>query len=82
ANSSLNVLGMFTVGDFPLLLSKSHLMALIVFTVIFSIGIIQAGEKGKTIVDLMENLTAVIVKVIGIVMKIAPIGLGCYFAIL
>lgn len=82
ANSSLNVLGMFTVGDFPLLLSKSHLMALIVFTVIFSIGIIQADEKGKTIVDLMENLTAVIVKVIGIVMKIAPIGLGCYFAIL
>jgi len=73
---------MFTVGDFPKLFSKANLMALIVFTVIFSIAVIMAGEKGKPIVKAMDNLTAVVVNVINIVMKLAPLGLGCYFAIL
>lgn len=82
ASGSLNVLGMFTVGDFPKLFSKANLMALIVFTVIFSIAVIMAGEKGKPIVRAMDSLTAVIVNVINIVMKLAPLGLGCYFAIL
>ncbi|WP_313583091.1 dicarboxylate/amino acid:cation symporter [Lacrimispora sp.] len=81
-SGNMNFLGMFTVGDFPLLFSKSNLMALIVFTVIFAIAIIMAGEKGKPVLKLMESLSDIIVKVIGIVMKIAPIGLGCYFAIL
>ena len=30
----------------------------------------------------MDCMTEVIVKVINIVMKLAPLGLGCYFAIL
>lgn len=80
--SSMNFLGMFTVGDFPLLFSKSNLMALIVFTIIFAIAIILAGEKGKPVLHLMDCMTEVIVKLIGIVMKLAPLGLGCYFAIL
>lgn len=81
-SSSLNFLGMFTVSDFPMLFSKSNLMSLIVFTVMFSIAIIICGEKGKPVLHLMESLSDIIVKLIGIVMKIAPIGLGCYFAIL
>ncbi|MGT2772032.1 dicarboxylate/amino acid:cation symporter [Streptococcus marimammalium] len=82
SDSNLNILGMFTVNDFPNLFSRNHLMALIVFTIIFAIGLIQVGEKGKPVVALMETLTDVIVKVIGIIMKLAPLGLGAYFAIL
>ncbi|MBR2068073.1 MAG: dicarboxylate/amino acid:cation symporter [Solobacterium sp.] len=82
ATGKMDILGMFTVGDFPQLFSRSNLMALIVFTVIFSIALIQAGEKAKGIVKALDNLTAVIVKIIGIVMKMAPLGLACYFAIL
>lgn len=82
ASGNMDILGMFTVGDFPELFSKSNLMALIVFTVIFSIALIQSGEKGKGIVKALDNLTTVIVNIIGIIMKIAPLGLGCYFAIL
>jgi Na+/H+-dicarboxylate symporter len=82
ASGNMNVLGMFTVGDFPKLFSKANLMALIVFTLIFAIAVIQAGEKGKKIASAMDDLTEVVVKIIGIVMKIAPLGLGCYFAIL
>lgn len=82
ASGNMDILGMFTVGDFPALFSKSNLMALIVFTVIFAIAVIMAGEKGKAVVRAMESLTEVVVKVIDIVMKMAPVGLGCYFAIL
>lgn len=81
-SGSMNILGMFTVKDFPLLFSKSNLMALIVFTIIFAIAIIITGEKGKPVLKLMECMSDIIVNVIGIVMKIAPLGLGCYFAIL
>lgn len=81
-SGSMNILGMFTVSDFPELFSRSNLMALIVFTIFFSIAIIMAGEKGKPVLDLMDSMTEVIIKVINIVMKIAPLGLGCYFAIL
>lgn len=82
ASGNLDLLGMFTVDDFPKLFSKTNLMALIVFTIIFAISIIKAGEKGKSVVRLMDDLTAIIIHVINIVMKIAPLGLGCYFAIL
>lgn len=82
SNSSMDILAMFTVSDFPELFSRQNLMALIVFTIMFAIAIILAGEKGRPVLNLMEGLSEVIVKVIGIVMKIAPLGLGCYFAIL
>ncbi len=81
-SGKMDVLGMLTVNDFSKLLSRSNLMALIVATIIFSFGVIFAGEKGKPVVAMMDCMTQVIVKVIGIVMKLAPIGLGCYFAIL
>lgn len=79
---SMDILGMLTVSDFQQLFSRNNLMALIVFTIIFAIAIILAGKKGKPIINLMDCFTNVIVKLIGIIMKIAPIGLGCYFAIL
>lgn len=82
ATGSMNILAMFTVDDFPLLFSRNNLMALIVFTIIFGIAIINAGEKARPIVDLMDNISDIIVNVINIIMKLAPIGLGSYFAIL
>lgn len=79
---STNFLSMFTVNDFPSLLSRKNLMALMVFTIIFAISLVSIGEKGKVITDFMDALSDVILKLIGIIMKLAPLGLGCYFAIL
>lgn len=79
---STNFLSMFTVNDFPGLLSRKNLMALMVFTIIFAISLVSIGKKGKVITDFMDALSDVILKLIGIIMKLAPLGLGCYFAIL
>ena len=54
---STNFLSMFTVNDFPGLLSRKNLMALMVFTIIFAISLVSIGEKGKVITDFMHFQT-------------------------
>ncbi|WP_239679679.1 dicarboxylate/amino acid:cation symporter, partial [Brachyspira hyodysenteriae] len=78
--SNSNILGMFTVNDFPLLWSRQNLMALIVFAIIVGIAVVKSGEAGKPVVNLFASLTTIISKVVSYVMYIAPIGLGAFFA--
>ena len=77
-----NVLSMFTAGDFWQLLSRQNLMALMVFAMIFAFALLLCGEKGKPVMEFMHALSDVMIGMIGIIMKLAPLGLGCYFAIL
>ena len=74
------IVSSLTVSDFPLLFSKSNLLALIIFSALFGAGTALSSEKGAAVATLLESGTAVIIKVLGLVMYLAPIGLGCYFA--
>ena len=71
-----------TVSDFSGLFSKSNIVAIIVFALLFGCAIRMSGEKGKRTQELLESLTEVIMSVLKLVMYYAPIGLGCYFAAL
>ena len=70
----------FTVSDFQMLFTKSHLLPLIIFSLFFGLATAFSGEKGKLISEVLNAANAVILKMMGIIMKAAPIGLGCYFA--
>ena len=70
----------FTVSDFNLLLSRSNMLQLIVFALLFGIATAMVGEKAKPITDFLSAGTAVMMKLVSIIMYYAPIGLGCYFA--
>jgi Na+/H+-dicarboxylate symporter len=70
----------FTVSDFNLLLSRSNMLQLIVFALLFGISTAMIGEKGKPVAEFLSAGTAVMMKVVSLVMYYAPIGLGCYFA--
>lgn len=70
----------FTVSDFQLLFTKSNLLPLIIFAMFLGLATSYAGEKGKLVADFLNAGTSVIMKMMGIIMKAAPIGLGCYFA--
>ncbi|MCM3667474.1 dicarboxylate/amino acid:cation symporter [Mesobacillus maritimus] len=70
----------FTVTDFSLILSKGNMLQLIVFSVLFGVATALAGEKGKPIASLLSSGSAVFMKMVGIIMYYAPIGLGAYFA--
>ena len=74
------IVNTFTVNDFSLLLSRSNMLQLIVFSILFGIGTLMAGESGKSIAKFVQSGSAVMMKVINIIMMAAPIGLGCYFA--
>ena len=70
----------FTVEDFPLLLSRSHMLALILFSVLFGFCVSTCGGSESPVGKLLENLSRVVMKMVDIVMWYAPIGLGAYFA--
>lgn len=70
----------FTVPDFQLLFTKSNLLPLIIFSIFLGLATALCGEKGKLISDFLNAGTSVIMKMMDIIMKAAPIGLGCYFA--
>ncbi|KIL76653.1 dicarboxylate/amino acid:cation symporter [Bacillus badius] len=70
----------FTINDFSLLLSKSNMLQLIVFSILFGLATAMTKEKGKPVADFLASGTAVMMKIVSIIMYYAPIGLGCYFA--
>ena len=80
ASGSMDFVSLLTTNDFVGLLSKSNILALIIMSVISGIAIGQSGEDGLRVGRMLDSLNTVIMKVISILMYVAPIGLGAYFA--
>ena len=74
------IVSTFTVSDFPNLISRSHILALIVFTVFFGVTVSLLGEKGQPVAEWLSNMSLVFYKMVELLMKLAPIGLMAYFA--
>lgn len=72
----------FTVSDFPLLLSRAHMLPLIVFSILFGFCVSLVGGEDNKIAQALDMLNKVMMKMISIIMYYAPIGLGAYFAAL
>ncbi len=75
-------LSALTVNDFSKLLSRDNLIAVIVFSIMFGVSIKMSGEKGLKTLELLESIMHVVMSFLNLVMYYAPIGLGCYFAVL
>ncbi|MFH0986052.1 MAG: dicarboxylate/amino acid:cation symporter [Candidatus Omnitrophota bacterium] len=76
------ILKAFTVPDFVHLLSKQNMLALIVFAVLVGLAASLAKEDGKPFVHFLASGNKVMMKVIHLIMFLAPAGLGAYFAYL
>ena len=76
------IVGALTVSDFSELLSKSHMLPLIIFSMLFSFCVSSLSRDGEENVmsKWLASLNDVIMKFVGVIMKVAPIGLGAYFA--
>ena len=74
------IVNTFTVGDFPQVISRSHILALIVFTVFFGITVSLLGEQGKPVASWLNSMSLVFYKMVALLMKLAPLGLMAYFA--
>ena len=73
---------LLTVNDFTGLLSKSNIIALLVFAIIFAFGVRKSGEKAEPVKKVLFSLNDIVINIVNIIMYYAPIGLGCYFAAL
>lgn len=81
-STNFDFLSMLTVSDFPLLLSRQNLLALVIASLAVGVACTQIREKAQPLIDTIEALSDVIIKIVGYVMKLAPLGLGCFFAVL
>ena len=76
------IVAALTVTDFPELISRKNMLPLIIFSIVFGICTNMIGEKGRVIARGLEALSEVFLKIVGLLMYYAPIGLGAYFAAL
>ena len=76
------IVSALTVTDFPQLISRKNMLPLIIFAIIFGMCVNGIGEKGKIISRGLDALSEVFLKMVGLLMYYAPIGLGAYFAAL
>ena len=77
---NFNILSQVTVGDFSLLWSRSSLLALVVFALLTGISLRSAADKAPRVIELLNQVSEVVMKMVGTIMKLGPIGLGAYFA--
>lgn len=69
-----------TVTDFSGLLSRSNLLALIVFSMLTGFATMLSEDKGKPFAAFLNSGAEVTMKMMQLIMYYAPIGLGAYFA--
>ncbi len=72
------IISAITVTDFSNLLSRINMLPLIIFSIMFGIGV--ALTKSNNIAAGLESISNVMMKIINIIMYYAPIGLCAYFA--
>lgn len=78
--ASLNLVNMLTVSDFSMLLSKDNMLPLIIFSIMFGIATSMLGDKVPGMKQFLNNMTEVFSKMVAFIMKLAPVGIACYFA--
>ena len=76
------IVDLLTVEDFPNLLSRTRIVPLIVFSLLFGLSTGLVGEKGAPMKKLIDSGFEVTTKFVKLVMYYAPIGLCAYFAAL
>jgi proton glutamate symport protein len=61
-------------------MAEGDVLQIVVFSIVFGIGLGMLGEKGRPMVQWCELLAEVMFKFTGIVMRYAPIGVGAAMA--
>lgn len=74
------IVGTLTVDDFSGLMSRKNMLPLIVFAIMSGIAVSACGGEESPVGQLLGNLNKIIMKLVDMIMKLAPIGLGAYFA--
>lgn len=55
-------------------LAKNEILQIVVFSIVFAIALNQIGEKAQPIINALDVLGKAILKIVGLVMWLAPVG--------
>jgi Na+/H+-dicarboxylate symporter len=80
--TSEQIVKALTVADFPDILSKKNMLALIIFSILIGLSTSAIGEPGKAFARFLSSANEVMLKLISFIMYYAPLGLCAYFAYL
>jgi Na+/H+-dicarboxylate symporter len=80
--TSEQIVKAFTVADFPDILSKKNMLALIIFSILIGLSTSAIGVRGKAFAGFLASANDVMMKLISFIMYYAPFGLCAYFAYL
>ncbi|NMR33091.1 dicarboxylate/amino acid:cation symporter [Chryseobacterium aquaticum] len=74
------IVSFFTVGEFIELFSRKNMLALLIFAFLTGFAARKSGDNGKPFRIFIASGYEVMKELLLMIMKIAPIGLGAYFA--
>lgn len=69
-----------SVGEFSQLLSRQNMLAFVIFSFLTGIAALRAGDAGEGFRKFLHSGNEVFKQLLILIMKLAPIGLGAYFA--
>ena len=75
------VTSMLTADDVYKLFSRKNMLALIIFSGLTGAAVLRSGESGIVFSRFLKAGSDVFTKILLLIMKAAPIGLGAYFAV-
>jgi Na+/H+-dicarboxylate symporter len=61
-------------------MAEGNMLQVIVFALLFGIAMALSGEPGKRVAKVFDDLNAVVLKLVTILMNLAPIGVFCLMA--
>ena len=73
------IVSAITVSDFSEILSRRHMLPLVIFSILFGIGVSSLGDSGTHLSKLLNSCSKALMRVVKIIMYYAPIGLCAYF---
>ena len=61
-------------------MAEANMLQVIVFAILFGVSVTLAGEGGRHVINLFNDLNEVIMKMIFMIIRIAPLGVFCLLA--
>ncbi|MGL4764919.1 MAG: dicarboxylate/amino acid:cation symporter, partial [Aeromonas sp.] len=74
------IVNSLTVNDFSGLFSRKNMLPIIIASIGFGFSVSVCGGEESPVGKLLNNMNNIIMKLVELIMKLAPIGLGAYFA--
>ncbi len=74
------IVNTLTVDDFTGLLSRQNMLPIILAAILTGLAVAGCGGEESPAGKLLVNMNQIIMKLVDMIMKLAPIGLGAYFA--